>query len=125
MDLLTRRGFGQKYIIGIGGDMIRGSGFVDCLKLFEADPEITRIVMIGEIGGTDEIAAADYIKESVTKPVYAYIAGHSAPSGIQMGHAGAILGTNKLETAAAKTDYLSRNGVTTAQSITELIAKVK
>lgn len=125
MDLLTRHGFGQKLIIGIGGDMIRGSGFVDCMKLFEADPEITRIVMIGEIGGTDEIAAADYIKESVTKPVYAYIAGHSAPSGIQMGHAGAILGTNKLETAAAKTDYLSRNGVTTAQSITELIAKVK
>ena len=125
MDLLTRHGFGQKLIIGIGGDMIRGSGFVDCLKLFEADPEITRIVMIGEIGGTDEIAAADYIKESVTKPVYAYIAGHSAPSGIQMGHAGAILGTNKLETAAAKTDYLSRSGVTTAQSITELIAKVK
>jgi succinyl-CoA synthetase alpha subunit len=125
MDLLTRHGFGQKYIIGIGGDMIRGTGFVECLEFFEADPEIKRIIMIGEIGGIDEITAADYIKRSVTKPVYAYIAGHSAPQGVQMGHAGAILGTNKLETAHAKTAYLSRCGATTANSITELITKVQ
>lgn len=125
MDLLTRHGFGQKYIIGIGGDMIRGTGFVECLELFENDPDIKRIIMIGEIGGTDEIAAADYIEHSVTKPVYAYIAGHSAPRGVQMGHAGAILGTNELESAAAKTDYLQYKGIQTASSITELISLVE
>jgi succinyl-CoA synthetase alpha subunit len=125
MDLLTRHGLGQKYIIGIGGDMVRGTGFTECLELFENDPDIARIVMIGEIGGTDEIAAADYIRQHVTKPVYAYIAGHSAPAGVQMGHAGAILGTNKLETAAVKTAYLAERGCHTAKSITELIAKVK
>ena len=125
MDLLTHHGIGQKYIIGIGGDMIRSTGFTDCLELFEADPEVARIVMIGEIGGTDEIIAAEYIEQHVSKPVYAYIAGHSAPSGVQMGHAGAILGTNKLETAAAKTDFLARAGATTANSITELISLIK
>lgn len=124
MDLLTRSGHGQKYIIGIGGDMIRGTGFNECLELFQNDPSVARIVMIGEIGGVDEIAAADYIREHVTKPVYAYIAGHSAPVGVQMGHAGAILGTNALETARAKTDYLSQAGATTADSLTDLINKV-
>ena len=101
MSLLTQAGFGQRYIIGIGGDMISGSSFVDCLQLFQNDPSVKRIVMIGEIGGISEITAADYIKQSINKPVYAYIAGHSAPSGVQMGHAGAILGTNALESAAA------------------------
>lgn len=124
MDLLTRSGHGQKYIIGIGGDMIRGTGFNECLELFQNDPSVARIVMIGEIGGTDEITAADYIREHVTKPVYAYVAGHSAPVGVQMGHAGAILGTNALETARAKTDYLSQAGATTADSLTDLINKV-
>lgn len=125
MDQLTKRGFGQKYIIGIGGDMLPGASFVDCLKLFEDDPEIARIILIGEIGGTSEIDAADYIQSSVTKPVYTYIAGHSAPEGVQMGHAGAILGTNKLESAAAKTDYLAKSGAITASSLTELISRVK
>jgi len=125
MDLLTKAGYGQKYIIGIGGDMVRGSGFIDCLALFESDPEVKRIVMIGEIGGTDEIAAADYICRSITKPVYAYIAGHSAPVGVQMGHAGAILGTNNLESAASKTAYLKKAGITTADSITELVKRVQ
>lgn len=124
MDLLTRAGFGQKYIIGIGGDMVRGTGFTECLELFENDDSVKRIVMIGEIGGTDEIAAADYIRAHVTKPVYAYVAGHSAPVGVQMGHAGAILGTNQLESAAAKTDYLEKSGAITADSLTELIKKV-
>lgn len=124
MDLLTKHGYGQTYIIGIGGDMIRGTGFTEALELFENDPSVKRIVMIGEIGGTDEIAAADYIKKYVTKPVYGYIAGHSAPVGVQMGHAGAILGTNKLETASAKTQYLQGAGVTTATSINELIAQI-
>ena len=125
MDLLTRHGYGQKYVIGIGGDMVRGTGFMKCLELFEADPDIMRIVMIGEIGGTDEVQAADYIQQNVTKPVYAYVAGHSAPVGVQMGHAGAILGTNSMESAQAKTDYLRQSGVTVADSISELISAIK
>lgn len=125
MDLLTKADFGQKYIIGIGGDMIRGTGFVDCLELFQNDPAVKRIVMIGEIGGTDEITAADYIRNHVTKPVYTYVAGHSAPIGVQMGHAGAILGTNDLESASVKTAYLKRCGAIVADSIVELINKVE
>ena len=125
MSLLTQSGFGQRYIIGIGGDMISGSSFVDCLQLFQNDPSVKRIVMIGEIGGISEITAADYIKQSISKPVYAYIAGHSAPAGIQMGHAGAILGTNALESAAAKTAYLQQAGAITANSISQLIQKIK
>ena len=125
MSLLTQAGFGQRYIIGIGGDMISGSIFVDCLQLFQNDPSVKRIVMIGEIGGISEITAADYIKQSINKPVYAYIAGHSAPAGIQMGHAGAILGTNTLESAAAKTAYLQQAGAITANSISQLIQKIK
>ena len=125
MSLLTRAGFGQRYIIGIGGDMISGNSFVDCLQLFQNDPSVKRIVMIGEIGGISEIAAADYIKQSISKPVYSYIAGHSAPNGVQMGHAGAILGTNALESAAAKTAYLQQAGAITANSISQLIQKIK
>ena len=125
MSLLTQAGFGQRYIIGIGGDMISGNSFVDCLQLFQNDPSVKRIVMIGEIGGISEIAAADYIKQSISKPVYAYIAGHSAPNGVQMGHAGAILGTNALESAAAKTAYLQQAGAITANSISQLIQKIK
>ena len=125
MSLLTQSGFGQRYIIGIGGDMISGSSFVDCLQLLQNDPSVKRIVMIGEIGGISEITAADYIKQSINKPVYAYIAGHSAPAGIQMGHAGAILGTNTLESAAAKTAYLRQAGAITANSISQLIQKIK
>ena len=125
MSLLTQAGFGQRYIIGIGGDMISGSNFVDCLQLLQNDPSVKRIVMIGEIGGISEITAADYIKQSINKPVYAYIAGHSAPAGIQMGHAGAILGTNALESAATKTAYLQQAGAITANSISQLIQKIK
>ena len=125
MDLLTKAGLGQKYIIGIGGDMIRGTNFIECLELFENDTEVKRIVMIGEIGGTDEILAADYIKNHVTKPIYAYIAGHSAPVGVQMGHAGAILGGNNQESALAKTEYLAKSGAITADSITELVNRVQ
>ena len=125
MSLLTQAGFGQRYIIGIGGDMISGSSFVDCLQLFQNDPSVKRIVMIGEIGGISEITAADYIKQSISKPVYAYIAGHSAPNGVQMGHAGAILGTNALESATAKTAYLQQAGAITTNSISQLIQKIK
>lgn len=121
---LTARGIGQKYVIGIGGDPIRGTGFIECLELFENDPEVTSIVMIGEIGGTDEIAAADYIKKHITKPIYGYIAGHHAPAGVQLGHAGAILGSEN-ESAAAKTAQLSRVGVTVSESIVQLTNSVK
>lgn len=124
MDLLTRRGFGQRYIIGIGGDMVKGASFVEILEMFEADPEVKRIVMIGEIGGVDEIEAGDYIKQHVKKPVYAYVAGHSAPAGVQMGHAGAIMGTSKLESAGAKTEYLASSGALTADSIVDLVGRM-
>ena len=121
---LTERGIGQKYVIGIGGDPIRGTGFIDCLELFNNDPEVDQIVMIGEIGGTDEQQAAKYVKENVTKPVYGYIAGHAAPAGVQLGHAGAILGSAD-ESAGAKTALMQDCGIITATSIVELISLVK
>lgn len=124
MSLLTQAGIGQRYVIGIGGDMISGSSFIDCLQLFEQDAAVEQIVLIGEIGGTSEVAAADYIKRHISKPVYAYIAGHSAPSGVQMGHAGAILGTNELESAQAKTARLEVSGAVVASSIQSLIALI-
>lgn len=117
---LTDKGIGQKYVIGIGGDMIHGIGYKACLQLFQDDPDVDRIVMIGEIGGTEEIEAGIFIKEHVTKPVFAYIAGHHAPAGVQLGHAGAILGS-KHESAAAKTRVLKVAGAKTATSITELL----
>lgn len=125
MDLLTRAGFGQRYVIGIGGDMVRGTGFVECLEMFEQDPAVKRIVMIGEIGGTDEIVAGEYAKAHVTKPVYAYVAGHHAPVGVQMGHAGAILGDNEDETASAKTSRLRQCGVTVADDLPSLISLIR
>lgn len=121
---LTERGIGQKYVIGIGGDPIRGTGFIDCLKLFNDDPDVDQIVMIGEIGGTDEQQAARYVKENVTKPVYGYIAGHAAPAGVQLGHAGAILGSAD-ESAGAKTTLMQDCGITTATSIVDLVSLVK
>ena len=120
---LSARNIGQRYVIGIGGDPVRGTGFIECLELFETDPDVKRIVMIGEIGGTDELRAADYIASSVTKPVYGYIAGHAAPPGVQLGHAGAILGSTD-ESAGAKTDYLAARGIHVARSITELVRNV-
>ena len=120
---LTARTIGQRYVIGIGGDQIHGMGFVDCLQLFESDPEVDRIILIGEIGGSEELEAAEYISHSVSKPVYAYIAGHHAPAGVQLGHAGAILGSEK-ESAKSKTEALKKAGVHTAPSITRLITKV-
>ena len=121
MDGLTRRGIGQKYIIGIGGDRVAGTSFIDCLELFERDPDVDQIIMIGEIGGTSEIEAANYISEHVTKPVHAYITGHHAPEGIQLGHAGAILNSYS-ETAAAKSDYLLKKGISVYSSISELVS---
>lgn len=120
---LSARNIGQKYVIGIGGDMVHGIGYQACLQLFQDDPDVDQIVLIGEIGGQEEIDAALFIKEHVTKPVFGYIAGHYAPPGVQLGHAGAILGS-KHESAAAKTRVLKVSGVTTASSITELVNAV-
>jgi succinyl-CoA synthetase alpha subunit len=120
MAALTNRGIGQKYVIGIGGDTVHGIGYKACLRLFEDDPDVDRIVLIGEIGGQEEIDAAVFIKEHVSKPVFAYIAGHHAPKGVQLGHAGAILGSEH-ESAAAKIRVLKLSGVTTADSIAELV----
>lgn len=121
---LTAKGVGQSVIIGIGGDPIHGAGFVDCLQMFEADPDTHSIVLIGEVGGTEELQAADFIKNSVTKPVYAYIAGQTAPPGVQLGHAGAILGSED-ESAKAKAAQLATAKVQVAASINELISIIK
>lgn len=121
---LSAQNIGQRYIIGIGGDPVRGTNFIDCLKLFEKDPDVSEIVLIGEIGGTDEQLAAQYIKEYISKPVYAYVTGHHAPEGVQLGHAGAILATAD-ESAGAKTTELERAGAVTASTLGELIDKLQ
>lgn len=120
---LTARGIGQRYIIGIGGDRIRGINFINCLELFEKDPVVAAIILIGEIGGTDEQKAASYIQEHVTKPVFAYIAGNAAPSNVQLGHAGAILG-DKQESAAAKTRSLETAGARVFTNIADLVRAI-
>ena len=107
---LTRKGIGQSTCIGIGGDPIIGTGFVDALGRFQADPQTEAIVLIGEIGGSDEETAAGYIREHVTKPVVAYVAGRTAPPGKRMGHAGAII-TGSSGTAQAKTEAFNAVGV--------------
>ncbi len=121
---LTAREIGQSYVIGIGGDPIHGVSFTDCLKLFQDDPNVKEIVMIGEIGGTEETEAAAFIQSSISKPVFGYIAGHTAPKGVQLGHAGAILGSEN-ESAEAKTLTLEQAGVKMSRSIVDLIASVK
>lgn len=111
----TALGLGQSTCIGIGGDPIRGLGFIECLQLFEADPETEAIILVGEIGGSDEEAAAEYIMAHVSKPVAGYIAGQTAPKGKRMGHAGAIIsGSNG--GAENKILALERAGVAVARS---------
>lgn len=115
----TLNGLGQSTCVGIGGDPIHGMNFIECLALFEADPQTQGIIMVGEIGGQAEEDAAAYIRDYVTKPVVAYIAGLTAPAGKRMGHAGAIISGGQ-GTAEAKLTALAEAGVTIARSPAEM-----
>jgi len=121
---LTLNGLGQSTCIGIGGDQIIGTNFIDCLSMFEKDPQTKAIVLIGEIGGTDEEEAAEFIKRNVTKPVVVFIAGRTAPPGKRMGHAGAIIagGTG---TAKEKIEAFNKVGIKVATSPAEVAILVK
>lgn len=119
VDQLTKAGLGQSTCVGIGGDPLIGSTFVDILKLFAADDDTGAVVMIGEIGGTAEEEAARYIKESFSKPVISYIAGRTAPPGKRMGHAGAIISGGQ-GTAAQKMETLRQHGIHVVENIGEI-----
>jgi succinyl-CoA synthetase alpha subunit len=116
---LAQRGFGNSSIVGIGGDPVPGSSFIDIIELFEADPETELIVMCGEIGGSAEEEAAEFIAEHVSKPVLAYIAGFTAPPGKTMGHAGAIVSGSQ-GTAAAKAEALEAKGARVGRNPTQV-----
>jgi succinyl-CoA synthetase alpha subunit len=115
---LTQQGIGQTTCVGIGGDPVPGTNFIDCLAAFEADPETKAVMMIGEIGGSEEERAAEWITQHMTKPVVSYVAGVTAPAGRKMGHAGAIISGSK-GTAQAKMDALAAAGVHVCVNPTE------
>ena len=121
---LTSVGLGQTTCVGIGGDPLIGTNFIDCLEAFEADPETKAIVMIGEIGGTDEQEAAAYVKANVTKPVVGFIAGQTAPPGRQMGHAGAII-SGSAGTAEEKMKAFADNGIAVAKRPKDIVGLIQ
>jgi succinyl-CoA synthetase alpha subunit len=121
---LTQAGIGQTTCVGIGGDPINGTSFIDCLEAFEADPETRAVVMIGEIGGTDEQEAADFVSAHMSKPVVGFIAGQTAPPGRRMGHAGAII-SGSAGTAAEKIEAFQRNGIGVARRPSDVVGLVQ
>jgi succinyl-CoA synthetase alpha subunit len=121
---MTRAGMGQTTCVGIGGDPINGTNFIDCLAAFEADPDTHSVVMIGEIGGTDEQEAAKFVKEKMTKPVVGFIAGQTAPPGRRMGHAGAII-SGSAGTAAEKMEAFEENGIGVAKRPIDVVELLK
>ena len=121
---MAELGIGQSTVVGIGGDPVVGSSFIDILGRFEADPETDLVVMVGEIGGAEEEKAADFIAANMSTPVVGYIAGFQAPPGKQMGHAGAII-TGSSGTAQAKKDALEARGVRVGTNPTEVAQLVK
>ncbi len=123
---MTRAKMGQTTCVGIGGDPINGTNFIDCLAAFESDPDTKAVVMIGEIGGTDEQDAARFVREKMTKPVVGFIAGQTAPPGRRMGHAGAII-SGSTGTAAEKMQAFEENGISVAKrpiDVVELLKRV-
>jgi succinyl-CoA synthetase alpha subunit len=121
---LTRAGIGQTTCVGIGGDPINGTNFIDCLKAFEADPDTKVVAMMGEIGGTDEQEAADFVKQHMTKPVVGFIAGQTAPPGRRMGHAGAII-SGSSGTAAEKLASFEAAGMGVAKRPIDFVELVR
>jgi succinyl-CoA synthetase alpha subunit len=121
---LTRAEIGQTTCVGIGGDPINGTSFIDCLAAFEADPETRAVVMIGEIGGTDEQEAAAFVSDSMSKPVVGFIAGQTAPPGRRMGHAGAII-SGSAGTAAEKIEAFRTHGIAVAERPSDVVGLIK
>lgn len=124
VNALTKAGIGQSTCVGIGGDPINGTNFIDCLAAFEKDPNTKAVAMMGEIGGTDEQEAADFVKNHMTKPVVGFIAGQTAPPGRRMGHAGAII-SGSAGTAAEKIDSFKAAGMGVAQRPIDFVELIK
>jgi succinyl-CoA synthetase alpha subunit len=122
--LLTTAGIGQSTCVGIGGDPINGTSFIDCLSEFEKDPDTKAVVMIGEIGGTDEQDAADWVNRNMSKPVVGFIAGQTAPPGRRMGHAGAII-SGSSGTAAEKIEAFEKAGIGVARKPSDVVGLVQ